>query len=214
MSKKQRNSSTETPQRFYPLRDPDDPGKSRLVPITEEFYHAVYPGIWRKQKQMQKEGKCLCPRKQLWTCDGDCDVCPHFNNDLISLDTPVAGTEGNTTIGDNIADEKANFKEALMYAELLEALADEVDQLDYVEGNHEAIIAGDLRDGAKRDGSPGFREEPAQWYPHLLRQDKMRRLRQLVRLQTLAFQRCLQADDLAMQPEIQKRNPLQDSLPR
>ncbi len=130
MSKKKCSPSAETPQRFYPLRDPDDPGKSRLVPITEEFYHAVYPGRWRKQKQMQKEGKCMCHRNQLWTCDGDCDVCPHFNNDLISLDTPVPDTDGNTTIGDNIADEKADFEETLIYAELLKALADELDQLD------------------------------------------------------------------------------------
>lgn len=153
MSKKKCNQSTETPQRFYPLRDPDDPGKSRLVPITEEFYHAVYPGIWRTQKKMQAEGKCLCPRSQLWTCDGDCDVCPYFNNEFISLDTPVAGTGGNTTIGDNIPDEKADFEEALMYAELLEALADELDQLDpdgrktcelVSEGKTERFIAQEL----------------------------------------------------------------------
>ncbi len=130
MSKKKRNSSTETPQRFYPLRDPDDPGRSELIPVSEEFYQAVYPDIWKKQKRLQRSGQCMCPRFRLWTCDGDCDVCPHYAGEsLVYLDDAVPGSDGNITIGDTIA-AKGNLEDAVILAQLLEALTDELNKLD------------------------------------------------------------------------------------
>lgn len=32
-------------ERFYPLRDPENPYKVTLAPITEEQYRALYPDI-------------------------------------------------------------------------------------------------------------------------------------------------------------------------
>lgn len=150
MSKKNRNSSTETPPRFYPLRDPDDPGRSDLIPITEEFYRAICPPIWRKQKRLQRSGQCLCPRSRLWTCDADCDVCPHYAGEgMVYLDDAVPGSDGNITIGDTIPSNE-NVEEAVILSQLLEVLTRELDRLDpagrkicelAAEGNSDRSIA-------------------------------------------------------------------------
>ena len=72
---------------YYPLRNPDNPKDITLVEITEEQYRALYPEIWRIQKQERKLGRCLCPASKLWKCDGDCLVCPHHTSGNVwSLD--------------------------------------------------------------------------------------------------------------------------------
>ena len=72
---------------YYPLRNPDNPKDVTLVEITEEQYRALYPEIWRTQKQERKLGRCLCPASKLWKCDGDCLVCPyHTAGSIWSLD--------------------------------------------------------------------------------------------------------------------------------
>ena len=72
---------------YYPLRNPDNPKDVTLVEITEEQYRALYPEIWRTQKQERKLGRCLCPASKLWKCDGDCLVCPyHAAGSIWSLD--------------------------------------------------------------------------------------------------------------------------------
>jgi len=118
------------PQRFYPLRDPDDPYKSTLIPVSEEFYQTMQHAIWRTLRKMKDSGNCTCPRKQLWTCDANCDVCPYcVKNQYVSLDAPIAGTDG-LTIADTVADDSADIAEALIYIETLQALMDEVEKLD------------------------------------------------------------------------------------
>ena len=62
---------------YYPLRNPDNPKDVTLVEITEAQYRALYPEIWRIQKQERKQGRCVCPVSKLWKCDGDCLICPH-----------------------------------------------------------------------------------------------------------------------------------------
>ena len=72
---------------FYPLRNPDNSKDVTLVEITEEQYRALYPEIWRTQKQERKLRRCLCPASKLWKCDGDCLVCPyHAAGSIWSLD--------------------------------------------------------------------------------------------------------------------------------
>ena len=36
-------------QRYFPLRDPENPYKVTLTPITEKQYRSLYPDIWAKQ---------------------------------------------------------------------------------------------------------------------------------------------------------------------
>lgn len=130
MYKKKCNPSTETPQRFYPLRNPDDLGRSELIPISEEFYQAVYPEIWWKQKRHQRSGQCMGPQFRLWTCDGDCDICPHYAGEgLLYLDDVVPGSDSNITIGYTIT-AKGNLEDAVILAQLLETLTDELNKLD------------------------------------------------------------------------------------
>ncbi len=63
-------------QRFFPVRlNPDDEHDVTLQPVSKEEYFALYRPIWRKQKQMQKTGQCMCTKKYLWKCDGQCDIC-------------------------------------------------------------------------------------------------------------------------------------------
>ena len=72
---------------YYPLRNAENPKDITLVEITEEQYRALYPEIWRTQKQERKLGRCLCPVSKLWKCDGDCLICPHHTSGNIwSLD--------------------------------------------------------------------------------------------------------------------------------
>ena len=76
-------------QRFYPLRDPENPYKVTLTPITEEQYRALYPDIWATQKREQYHGRCMCPKYYLWKCDGQCDLCEYHAPDTVSLDEPL-----------------------------------------------------------------------------------------------------------------------------
>ena len=88
---------------YYPLRNADDPKDITLVEITEEQYRALYPEIWRIQKQERKLGRCLCPANKLWKCDGDCLVCPHHTSgDVWSLDQEleIVGDHRSGTDGD------------------------------------------------------------------------------------------------------------------
>ena len=52
---------------FYPLRDPENPNKVTLVPITEDQYRSLYPEIWATQKREQYHGRCMCPKHYLKT---------------------------------------------------------------------------------------------------------------------------------------------------
>ena len=81
---------------YYPLRNPVNPEDIALVEITEAQYRALYPEIWRIQKQERKHGRCVCPVSKVWKCDGDCLVCPyHAAGDTWSLDQELE------TIGDH-----------------------------------------------------------------------------------------------------------------
>lgn len=67
----------------------------------------------------------MCPRFWLWTCD----VCPHYAGEgLIHLDDTILGSDGKITIGDTVAD-KGNLEDAVILAQLPEALTDELDKL-------------------------------------------------------------------------------------
>lgn len=148
--------TTETPQRFYPLRDPDDPARTTLVPVSEDFHQTIGTEISRIRKREQRAGRCFCPKRLLWTCDAACDVCPYHNEggDL-SLDEEVS-EEGGVTLGDFIPGTSPDTDTLLMDAELLCALCNEVDRLD-PDGQEicRAVSAGlSDRSAAKETGMP------------------------------------------------------------
>ena len=83
---------------YYPLRNPENSRDVTLVEITEEQYRALYPEIWRTQKQERKLGRCLCPASKLWKCDGDCLICPYHTAGCIwSLDQELESLGGHRT---------------------------------------------------------------------------------------------------------------------
>ncbi len=117
-------------QRFYPVRNAADPTKVTLEPITEEQYRALYPEIWRTQKQMRKLGRCVCPTAKLWACDADCLICEHCAvGNQISIDSPISDAE-DLTLADTLADDAPTPESIALDCDLLQALYEELARLD------------------------------------------------------------------------------------
>ena len=123
-------AGAEGAQRFYPVRDAENPSRVTLVPISEELYQELYPSIWQTQKRMQRLGRCVCPRAKLWACDADCPVCRYgAEGNQVSLDTP-AGESEELTVGDTLMDDSPSPESIAFDHALLELLYQELDELD------------------------------------------------------------------------------------
>lgn len=140
-------------QFLYPVRNPDNPYDVQLVPVTEEVYRSVVPEIERTRKQMQRSGRCVCPKSKLWACDADCSVCPYSAcGNTVSFDIPLDDAEG-LTLGDTLVSDEPSPEAIAINTALLEALYDELDRLDpdgkricelIMQGKTEREIAADL----------------------------------------------------------------------
>lgn len=120
---------TNDKQRYYPVRDPENTHKVTLAPITEEQYRALYPEIWRIRNREQRYGRCMCPYRFIWKCDGDCISCEyHAAGDLTSLDQPLPDGEG--TIGDYIPDGRPSIEDVFADRDLLKHLIARFLELD------------------------------------------------------------------------------------
>ena len=115
-------------RRYYPLRDPENPNKVTLVPITEDQYRSLYPEIWATQKREQYHGRCMCPKHYLWKCDGQCDLCEYHAPDTVSLDDPLPDGEG--TLADYIPDDRPSIEAVIADHDLLEHLIARFRELD------------------------------------------------------------------------------------
>lgn len=116
-------------KRYYPLRDAINPYNVTLVEITEAQYRALYPEIWATQKREQHHHRCMCTRKYLWKCDGNCDLCEyHATGDMLSLDVPTE--DGNANMYDTIPDTAPTMEDVLSDAMLLEQLITRFRELD------------------------------------------------------------------------------------
>lgn len=115
------NLENQSKKRYYPLRDAENPYKVSLVEITEAQYRALYPGIWATQKREQYHHRCMCPRKYIWKCDGNCDLCEyHAAGDMLSLDVPTE--DGNANMYDVIPDTTPTVEDVISDALLIEQL--------------------------------------------------------------------------------------------
>lgn len=121
MTKKEKN-------RYYPLRDPENPHKVTLVPITEAQYRALYPEIWRICKREQNHGCCICPKRYLWKCDGQCDLCEYHTSETVFLDEPLP--DGDGSIKDYISNDSHSIEELVADRLLLEQLFTRLRELD------------------------------------------------------------------------------------
>ena len=121
--------ANQSKKRYFPLRDTINPYNVTLVEITETQYRALYPEIWATQKREQHHHRCMCTRKYLWKCDGNCDLCEyHAAGDMLSLDVPTE--DGNANMYDIIPDSAPTMEDVLSDAMLLEQLIARFRELD------------------------------------------------------------------------------------
>lgn len=101
------------------------------VPVTEEFFKSYMKSNDTFRRRMQRHGCCDCPKSKSWLCDTDCTNCEFRKaGDALSLDAEIETNEGTTTILDTIPDTDSGIEENLMFAELLTALSEELNNLD------------------------------------------------------------------------------------
>ena len=121
--------ANQSKKRYFPLRDVSNPYTVALVEITEAQYRALYPEIWATQKREQHHHRCMCTRRYLWKCDGNCDLCEyHAAGDTLSLDVPTEN--GNANMYDTIPDTAPTMEDVLSDAMLLEQLIARFRELD------------------------------------------------------------------------------------
>ena len=125
------------------------------VPVTKAQHDSFYKEADRIRHNEQDNGRCMCPYRFIWKCDGDCIGCEyHAAGDTSSLDQPLP--DGNGTLGDYIPDSSKPMDEVIADRMLLEQLfarlreldpeADTIIQLwqDHPEGISDRAIAREL----------------------------------------------------------------------
>ena len=91
------------------------------VPVTKEQHDSFYKEADRIRHKEQDHGRCMCPYRFIWKCDGDCIGCEyHAAGDITSLDQPLP--DGNGTLGDYIPDRSKPMEEVIADRMLLEQL--------------------------------------------------------------------------------------------
>ena len=107
------------------------PVNGNLIEVTEEVYRAYYQPIWRIQYHARKNGECICPKSQLWTCDGVCPGCRYSTaGRKVSIHTPISDDDPDLTLEDVLESSDPSPESILMERELLDALHEELDHLD------------------------------------------------------------------------------------
>ena len=85
---------------------------SEKVPVTKEQHDSFYKEADRIRHKEQDHGRCMCPYRFIWKCDGDCIGCEyHAAGDITSLDQPLS--DGNGILGDYIPDRSKPMEEII-----------------------------------------------------------------------------------------------------
>ncbi len=80
-------------------------GLKRWVEMDEEPYRAYQNPIDAHRKRMQYHGRCRCPQKKVWLCDGECGLCAYAaSGDVSSLDALLEGDGADVLEGSKLAD--------------------------------------------------------------------------------------------------------------
>ena len=94
----------------------------------KNLLHPHNPLHYIRHKE-QDHGRCMCPYRYVWKCDGDCIGCEyHAAGDTLSLDVP--NTDGNGSMYDYLPKNKRPMQEVITDRMLLEALFNRLRQLD------------------------------------------------------------------------------------
>ena len=94
-----------------------DKGTRQWFPVTEEQYKAYGQECAALRREMQKQGRCMCPGHKWWVCDMNCMDCEYRKDQALSLDTPMA--DGDVCLADMIPDESSRMEEELANSDLL-----------------------------------------------------------------------------------------------
>ena len=66
------------------------------ISVTKEQRDAFYKEADRIRHKEQHHHRCMCSKKHLWECDGNCIACKyHAAGDTLSLDIPIEDGEAN-----------------------------------------------------------------------------------------------------------------------
>ena len=99
------------------------------VPVTKAQHDSFYKEADRIRHKEQDHGRCMCPYRFIWKCDGDCIGCEyHAAGDITSLDQPLPDVNG--TLGDYIPDISKPMDEVIADRMLLEQLFARLRELD------------------------------------------------------------------------------------
>ena len=99
------------------------------ISVTKEQHNSFYKEADRIRQKEQDHGRCMCPYRFIWKCDGDCLDCEyHAAGDISSLDQPLS--DGNGTLGDYIPDRSKPMEKVIADRMLLEQLIARFRELD------------------------------------------------------------------------------------
>lgn len=104
------------------------------IPVTEEEYTEFYKEVTRTRKREQYHGRCVCPKKYIWSCDGDCDICEHHISDTLSLDAPNS-EDGASLYNTDLAEAKSIenlIEDHIMLEQLLQRFRELDDDADSI----------------------------------------------------------------------------------
>ena len=102
---------------------------SQKILVTKEQHDTFYKEADRIRHKEQDHGRCMCPYRFIWKCDGDCLDCEyHAAGDISSLDQPLS--DGNGTLGDYIPDRSKPMEKVIADRMLLEQLIARFRELD------------------------------------------------------------------------------------
>lgn len=100
------------------------------IPVSKEIRDTYYGEVARIRMKAQAHGRCVCPQKDVWTCDGDCLVCEYQRSgDQASLDVPI-GEDGEDTLLDVVPDEAPSIESVVADRDLLDRLFARLRELD------------------------------------------------------------------------------------
>ncbi len=114
-----------------------------MFEVTKEAYVKYMREIGSYRKKQQRAGRCDCPKKKFWLCDGCCQGCEF---ELPSQSIFDYLPDSNTRIIDTIASHDRDHQDIMAEQELLAKLLDRLGEV-----MSEAIDIGKLRVQGKKD---------------------------------------------------------------
>lgn len=99
------------------------------ISVTKEQRDAFYKEADRIRHKEQLHHRCMCSKKHLWECDGDCIGCKyHAVGDTLSLDIP--SEDGEANMYDCIPNSSPSMENVIADRLLLDQLFNRLRELD------------------------------------------------------------------------------------